>query len=469
MAKITLTAGRIEKASCPEGTAQTFLWDEEAKGLGLRVTSAGAKSFIYQGKLNGQTIRITIGSPDTWPIETQWGKDVNGKRTEVRRGAREEARRLQGLIDQGIDPRQEKADKQTAAEVARIEAKRQTVTVRDAWLVYLEERRSKWSELNYRDHVDLSSPGGQPKKRGKGLTEPGPLASLMPLKLSDLTAATITEWMSAEAAKRPARARLAFNLLRIFAGWCETKADYRGLINEQALSTRIAKDALPRRQPKTDAIQREQLAAWFKTVQQIGNPVMSAYLIGLLITGARREELAGLKWDDVDFQWRSLTIRDKVEGQRIIPLPPYLVSLLLDLKRINETPPNVRQFRRLQERGEEWKPSPWVFYSKTAADGKLASPNAALHRACQTAGIPPITLHGLRRSFSSLAEWTETPTGVVAQIMGHKPSATAERHYKVRPLDLLRVWHDKLEGWILEQAGIRFDSGQVKPGLLAVK
>ena len=38
--------------------------------------------------------------------------------------------------------------------------------------------------------------------------------------------------------------------------------------------------------------------------------------------------------------------------------------------------------------------------------------------------------------------------------MGHKPSATAEKHYRVRPLDLLRQWHTKIEAWILEQAGI---------------
>ena len=37
------------------------------------------------------------------------------------------------------------------------------------------------------------------------------------------------------------------------------------------------------------------------------------------------------------------------------------------------------------------------------------------------------------------------PVGVVAQLMGHKPSATAEKHYTVRPLDLLRVHHEKIE------------------------
>jgi hypothetical protein len=40
------------------------------------------------------------------------------------------------------------------------------------------------------------------------------------------------------------------------------------------------------------------------------------------------------------------------------------------------------------------------------------------------------------------------------QIQGHEPSATAEKHYKKRPIDLLRMWHVKIEKWILEQAGI---------------
>jgi integrase len=65
-----------------------------------------------------------------------------------------------------------------------------------------------------------------------------------------------------------------------------------------------------------------------------------------------------------------------------------------------------------------------------------------------------VTSHGLRRSFKSLSEWVEMPVGVVAQIMGHAPSAPAEKHYTVRPLDPLRKWHTKLEARILEQAGI---------------
>ena len=51
--------------------------------------------------------------------------------------------------------------------------------------------------------------------------------------------------------------------------------------------------------------------------------------------------------------------------------------------------------------------------------------------------------------------------------MGHKPSATAEKHYRVRPLDLLRMWHTKIECWILEQAGVPHETGH-EPGTLRV-
>jgi hypothetical protein len=104
---------------------------------------------------------------------------------------------------------------------------------------------------------------------------------------------------------------------------------------------------------------------------------------------------------------------------------------------------------------------------QASESGHITMPRSHLNCACTVAGIEGLTLHGLRRSFKSLTEWLEIPAGVVAQLMGHKPSATAEKHYTVRPLDLLRVHHEKIEAWILEQAGIAFDAA-VAPGKLRV-
>lgn len=56
------------------------------------------------------------------------------------------------------------------------------------------------------------------------------------------------------------------------------------------------------------------------------------------------------------------------------------------------------------------------------------------------------------------------PAGAVAQIAGHKPSATAEG-YAVLPLDDLRPYAALIEARILEQAGINFEV-KAEPGKL---
>lgn len=199
------------------------------------------------------------------------------------------------------------------------------------------------------------------------------------------------------------------------------------------------------------------MKTWFENVQSIANPTIAAYLQTALLTGARREEVAGIRWDDVDFQWLTIRIADKVEGERNIPLTPFVASLLSDLKRRNETPPpryRILDGKKIENDLENWKPSGWVFASRKAKSGRLQDPSIQHRAVCAVAGIDGLTIHGLRRSFGTLAEWVECPAGVVAQIMGHKPSATAEKHYRRRPIDLLRMWHSRIEAWVLEQAGI---------------
>jgi integrase len=415
MAKARLTAGRIRDFTTDGSGKQAFLWDTDAPGFAVRATS-NVKAYIFESRLNGSKLRITIGDVRVWDIDK----------------ARAEARRLQTLVDSGTDPRDDKAHK--AAEVAakRHEAKRKDATVAEAWSTYVAARRGHWGERYYIDHVNFARPGGEPKKRGNGKTTPGPLAPLMGLKLADVTPEHIRDWLQAEAGVRATQARQAFGAFRTFLAWCEDQPAYRGLAAPDACNTRIARQELPKKAAKDDVLQREQLPAWFAAMRQIGNPVISAYLQSLLLTGARREELATLTWEHLDFQWRSLTIRDKVDGERTIPLTPYVASLLAALPRRNQ----------------------WVFSSPTAASGRLQEPRIAHNRALDAAALPALTLHGLRRSFGTLSEWVEMPTGVVAQIMGHKPSATAEKHYRRRPLDLLRQWHTKLEGWILAEAGL---------------
>ena len=120
-------------------------------------------------------------------------------------------------------------------------------------------------------------------------------------------------------------------------------------------------------------------------------------------------------------------------------------------RRDRRDPFEPRDPQQVDEFRTNWQPSPWVFSSSRAEKGYLQEPRIAHNRALAAAGLPHITMHGLRRSFGTLAEWVEAPVGIVAQIQGHKPSAIAEKHYRVRPLDLLRRWHERIEAWMLEQ------------------
>jgi integrase len=427
--KYSFTAGRVSKFCCEPGKAASFLWDADTKGFGLKASAGGSKTYILESRLeSGANIRLTIGSTKAWTLGA----------------ARDEARRLQTMIDQGTDPRQEKRDriaeaeaKRAEAEAKRIELERIAAPAMEAWQKYIEARRPNWSARHLLEHETVSKEGGEHRTQGRrpgesDKTLPGILRPLLTLPLEQIDADRVRVWLKDEATHRPTYARLAFALLRAFLNWCSDRPEYRDQVQAGACITRMARDELPKKAAKDDCLQREQLPAWFAAVRQIQNPVISDYLQTALLIGARREEVAGIRWEDVDFQWKSMTIRDKVEGTRTIPLTPYVASLLAALPRRNE----------------------WVFSSPAAASGRLQEPRIMHNKALTAAGLPALSLHGLRRSFGTLAEWVECPAGVSAQIMGHKPSATAEKHYRVRPLDLLRQWHTKIEAWILNEAGI---------------
>lgn len=106
--RINLTVGAIDRLSCPNGKAQAFLRDSEVPALRVRVTAAGAKSFVFEKKLNRQTIRRTIGAVSDWTIEA----------------ARKEAQALAVTLDKGDDPRELDRTKEEAKAQAKAEKER---------------------------------------------------------------------------------------------------------------------------------------------------------------------------------------------------------------------------------------------------------------------------------------------------------------------------------------------------------
>lgn len=446
--RVLLTAGRVGSFKCPPDKSQAFLWDSKTPTLALRATPTGRKTYVFESRLRGKTLRVQIGSYPEWSLDD----------------ARRKAENLKRLVDDGKDPREiareqeaESAAAKVAAEVAKVaaaaEAAASAITVHDAWAAYVHERTPNWGDLHRRDHENKASPGGKDAKRGtrgNGKTRPGPLFPLMALPLRSLNAATIEAWASNEAKTRPSSARLAWRLLKVFLTWCAEQPAYAQLLPpKNPAKTTKTRESLGKAGAKSDVLQRGQLAEWFKAVRQIPNRTIAAALQVMLLTGARPGEVLALRWEDVDTQWGGLTFRDKVEGLRVIPLTAYVAHLLASLPRANDFVfASARWVTPIKDNHGHWV--------DTSKSGHIAEPNTAHTKACAVAGLTGLTLHGLRRSFKSLTEWLEIPAGVVAQIMGHKPSATAEKHYTVRPLELLALHHERIEEWILEQAVVTF-------------
>jgi hypothetical protein len=228
------------------------------------VTATGASAYIFESRLNGKTVRVTIGNPKAWTLDA----------AQAKREAEEQRQREE-------------------------EAARCVMTLADAWAAYLTDRRPHWGDLHYQDHVTKARPGGEAynrrtKKPAK--TKPGPLAALMPLPLHTLDAATIEKWAATEGKTRPASAWLAWRLLSVFLGWCREQPQYAVVVPaHNPAKTRRAREALGRPAVKSDVLTREQLKAWFAAVHGIRNKTTATARQGL---GVRVEhegrEIGGL-------------------------------------------------------------------------------------------------------------------------------------------------------------------------------
>jgi integrase len=457
--RVNFTVERVANFQCVPNKTQSFLRDARTPGLGLRVTMGGSRTYIFEARAGNKVLRRKIGDAKTMLL-----KDAQAAATDLKR-----------LTDAKKDPRE--LDRQHQSELAAEEQKRQVENSPAllAWNIYIESNDRDWSKRYKLDHAVMSRPAGGTITRGKrpGMSdtkEPGILRPILELPLAAITRTRIEAWVDGERSRRPTRTRLALSMLTAFLNWCRDYNQevidftgmrtevypYRDQVNENVC--RRIKKRLGTAEPKKDALQVEQLPLWFQAMQRIPNRTQSAYLQCLLLTGARRNEMASLRWEDVDLNWKMLSIRDKVEGNRTIPLTPYVEVLLLELQRLNQQPPRVHNLLhgKRTASSETWQPSPWVFSSASAASGRIQEPRIAHNKALASVGLPALSIHGLRRSFGTLAEWVECPAGISAQIMGHKPSAIAEKHYRQRPVDLLRKWNTKIEGWILQEAGVEF-------------
>lgn len=276
---------------------------------------------------------------------------------------------------------------------------------------------------------------------GQGVTRPGPLYPLLALPLAGVNEDTLKSWYDSEALAGKHQAARALMMFRGFLRWCSGREEYRSLTDREAGRSAAILENLPAI-PAAPMCWNLPRCGGGGLVEQLPNRTASVYLRALLLTGARREELAALTWDSVDFQWRKLTLADKVETTRTIPLTPYLAQLLATLPRVNQ----------------------FVFAS-SGKTGRIVDVRASHERVLRAVGIQHLTFHGFRRANKQRGR-SVAPHGAVDQIQGHKPSGTADG-YAILPIDDLRPFAELIETHILTLAGVQFDA-KAAPAALRV-
>ena len=137
------------------------------------------------------------------------------------------------------------------------------------------------------------------------------------------------------------------------------------------------------------------------------SPAAVAALRLLALTGCRRGEILGLRWEHVDFEAGELRLPDSKTGARLVPLSPAAVAVLVRLPR----PAG----------------SPWVIPGR-----KPGSPLKNLQGAWETvkarAGLTDVRIHDLRHSFASRALALGESLPMIGELLGHRRNGTTARY-----------------------------------------
>jgi integrase len=408
-----IATGRITKRAVDAvkpGNRDTYLWDSELAGFGLKVTPAGGKTYLVQYRLGGRkgrTRRVTIGRHGSpWTPES----------------ARKEARRLLGLVGAGHDPAEERTQG------------RRDPTVAELCDLYLTEGCStkKASTLKTdRSNVERHIKPLLGAKRVRA-TRRADIERFQRDVAQGKTATDIRTKPRGRAIVKggrgtAARAVAVLGAMFSFAVQRDLRPDnpvrgvklYKGDKKERFLS----------------ATELSRLGSALATAEKEGENVHAIAGIRLLIlTGARKSEILTLKWEHVDTERGWLRLPDSKTGAKVVPLGAAALEALSDIPRIENNSyvlPGLegRHFVGLQKTWE---------------------------RVRKRAGLEDVRLHDLRHSFASVAVAGGDSLYLIGKVLGHQQASTTERYAHLAD-DPLRAVADKTAGHIA--AAMKVDNG----------
>ena len=354
MPTIKLTSKGVENLKSEAGKDRTDYFDTVMPGLSLRVTKSGSKSWVVYFRSPIERDRRGLAKVKRYTVGKYPRLGVAD--------AREEAGKVMRQVDEGSDPQREKAEaklKQTMA------VNEDPITVKDGVHRYIEE------------HIKVHS---RPRQRADGsvyweiqrMLEKSVLPYMGGLRLATLTRKDVLS-LHRHIAKvsGPTAAERAAEGLRAVLNWLDD-AELVEAVPVIRLKSKQRKEAAKRHRILTG----DEIRAVWKNLSEI-SPFSSIVRI-LLLTGQRRSEVAGMRWEEVDLDtqmWSLPEERTKNKLPHMVPLSDAVIELIKDRIRVGE----------------------FVFTTtgKTAFSGFSRSKARLDGRA----GFSDWTLHDLRRTF----------------------------------------------------------------------
>lgn len=176
-------------------------------------------------------------------------------------------------------------------------------------------------------------------------------------------------------------------------------------------------------------IKPTQLKPWYDAVMLLDNSVIRDYFCLLLFTGMRRQEGLTLKWENVDFQEKVITVPETKSGRPlVIPMSEYVCALLEVRKKRTED--NI-----------------WVFPSR-GKTGHLVEPKKSVAWVGKKSDIT-FMLHDLRRTFITIAESLDISAYAVKQLVNHGSGNDVTAGYIIMNVERLREPMEKISAYIL--------------------
>jgi integrase len=182
----------------------------------------------------------------------------------------------------------------------------------------------------------------------------------------------------------------------------------------------------------------EQARAFLQAIE--GDRLEALFTVALSL-GLRRGEALGLRWQDLDFQARTLRVNyslQRLQGKLVLSEPKTKTSRrvlnLPDSLIVKLREHRTRQLEEKMQAGPHWQETGLVFTSSIGTPVDPRHIKRRLDPLLKNAGLPHYRVHDLRHFCASLLLAQGVPLKVVSDILGHSQiSTTADLYTHVLP------------------------------------